>query len=35
VPAALENRRIPRSPPLPYGEAMSSQSNENDDWYGF
>jgi hypothetical protein len=31
VPAALENRRTPRSPPLPYGEAMSSQSNENDD----
>jgi hypothetical protein len=35
VPAALENRRTSRSPPLPYGEAMSLQSNENDDWYGF
>jgi hypothetical protein len=35
VPAAPENRRTPRSPPLPYGEAMSSQSNENNDWYGF
>jgi hypothetical protein len=35
VPAAPKNRRTPRSPPLAYGEAMSSQSNENDDWYGF
>jgi hypothetical protein len=28
VPAAPENRRTPRSPP-PYGEAMSSNSNED------
>jgi hypothetical protein len=35
VPAAPENRRTSRSPPLPYGEAMPSQSNENGDWYGF
>jgi hypothetical protein len=35
VPVAPANRRTPRSPPLPYGEAMSSQSNANDDWYSF
>jgi hypothetical protein len=35
VPVALEKRRTPFSPPLPYKETMSSQSNENEDWYGF
>jgi hypothetical protein len=35
VPMVPENHRTPRSPPLPYREAMSSQSTENDDWYGF
>jgi hypothetical protein len=31
VPAAPENRCTPHSPPLPYREAMSLQSNENND----
>jgi hypothetical protein len=35
VLVALEKRRSPLSPLLPYGEVMSSQSTENEDWYGF
>jgi hypothetical protein len=36
LPAATEKRRTPLSPPPPpYGEAMSSKSNENEDWQGF
>jgi hypothetical protein len=36
VPAALEKRRTSLFPsPPPYGEAISSKSNENEDWQGF
>jgi hypothetical protein len=36
VPTAPEKRRTSLSPPLPpYGEAISSKSNENEDWQGF
>jgi hypothetical protein len=36
VPIAPEKRCTPLSPPPPpYGEAMSSKSNENEDWQGF
>jgi hypothetical protein len=36
VPAAPEKRHTPLSPPPPpYGEAISSKSNENKDWQGF